>query len=137
MGYTAYIIYKKGIKVKPSFLMIKRILVILAIIILLLALFGLSKQILTALQAGGRLESATNKVSKLQKEQQDLQKALKQVSRSEYIEQEARNKLNLGRRGETIVIIPQSEIERILEAQRPKIEVKLPNWQGWLNLIFH
>ncbi len=115
----------------------RKTLVILAIILLLFALFGLSKQIIAALQAGSRLDKATDKVSKLQQENQNLQKQLKQVSLIGFIEQEARSKLNLGRKNETIVIIPQSEIEKVLNAGKKVEEIKLPNWQAWLKLILH
>ncbi len=115
----------------------RRILVISAIILLLIAIFGLSKQIIASLQAGSRLDRATNEVSKLQQENQNLHKQLTEVNQPQYIEQEARNKLNLGQKGETIVIIPQSEIDKVLSASKKPVEIKIPNWQAWLNLIFN
>ncbi len=53
------------------------------------------------------------------------------------VEKIARDKLNMGKPGETVVVIPEELITKVIEDNKPKIEPKLPNWQGWLKLFMH
>ncbi len=115
----------------------KKIASIGIILLVLLGLFGLGKQISKALEAGHRLDKAADNLNKLQQENRELQNRLVQVQRLEFIEEQARNKLNLAKKGETIVVIPQEEIDKVLGLNKKVKEIKLPNWQGWLKLILH
>jgi len=117
--------------------MIKKIVTGLLVILALTAIFNLSKQISSAIQAGGRLDQSADELSALQQQNRKLKDQLTQASKYDFIEQIARNKLNMGKPGETVVVIPQSSIDNILGMEKKVIPVKLPNWQGWLNLIFH
>ena len=66
------------------------------------------------------------------KKNEELKKILKSVQSPEFIEKQAREKLNMGKRGEVVVVLPKTE------NQRPKIEnEELPNWQKWYKLFFY
>ncbi len=102
-----------------------------------LILLGLGKQIGTALQAGKRLDTAAQQVDLLQQQNRQLKQKLAEVQKYNFIEQIARNKLNMGKPGETVVVIPEKAINQVLGAQKTLPEIKLPNWQGWLKLFIH
>ncbi len=115
----------------------KKIFIISAVFLIILAIFGLGKQMAKALQAAQRLDLASDQLSKLQEENTKLQKQLTEVKSKDFLEQQARNKLNLSRANETILIIPQDQIDKVLGLGKKMPEIKIPNYQGWLKLIFH
>ncbi len=102
-----------------------------------LILLGLGKQIGTALQAGKRLDTTAQQVDTQQQQNRQLKAKLAEVQKYNFIEQIARNKLNMGKPGETVVIIPEKAINQVLGAQKQIPEINLPNWQGWLKLFTH
>jgi cell division protein FtsB len=69
---------------------------------------------------------------KLQQEGEALRKKLSQVETEEFIEKEARDKLNMGMPGETIVIIPDTLLATSAASGSSK---ELPNWEKWLKLF--
>lgn len=116
--------------------MIKKVIFTLIILLLIIAFYSLGKQIFESMQAGKRLEQETEALVSLRKKNSELKKRLTEVGSVGFIEQQARDKLNLVRPGETIVIIPRGEIEKILGAEIEKGVENLPNWQGWLRLFW-
>jgi cell division protein DivIC len=110
---------------------------ILIIIVLIIA-YNLIGQIFTTLKSGERLKTATDELYTLEKKNQELKKKLTQTKTQDFIEQQARDKLGLGKGSETIVIIPDSKIDQVLGVSKEQIqsEIKLSNWQGWLKLFF-
>ncbi|MBI3485482.1 cell division protein FtsL [Candidatus Daviesbacteria bacterium] len=116
--------------------MLKKASIGVIILLILIALFGLTKQITKALQAGKRLDIATDEVSKLQDENRNLQQRLSEVKSLSFIEQQARDKLNLAKPNETVVIIPKEQIEKVLGESKKIEDIKLTNWQAWLKLVF-
>jgi predicted cobalt transporter CbtA len=70
----------------------------------------------------------------LEKEHQELLEKKEYYQSEEFVEQEARNRLNLGKPGETVVILPPNvgETEEITSTPTPE----LPNWQRWWRLFF-
>ncbi|MBI2022378.1 septum formation initiator family protein [Candidatus Daviesbacteria bacterium] len=117
--------------------MLRKITVILGILILSLVLIGLIRQIGEALNSSRRFDSAIEELSKLQKENKRLQKRLTEVKTEKYIEEIARNKLNMTKPDETIVIVPNAAISKVLAENTVPIEPKLSSWQGWLKLFVH
>lgn len=111
----------------------------LLIIIMIVGLIflGLGKQISSALQAGKRLDTSAEEVDKLQKQNRQLRERLAEVQKYSFIEEIARNKLNMGRAGETVVVVPERVVNQVLGAKKQAEEIKLPNWQGWLKLFTH
>lgn len=52
-----------------------------------------------------------------------------------FVEQEARNRLGLGREGETVVLMPNVQFP-ISSIQKKTDEETIPNWKRWWNLFF-
>lgn len=114
----------------------KKLALILIIILFFGIFYGLSKQILGSLQAGKRLERETEELVQLQKKNIELKKELIEVQTPQFIEREARDKLNFSRPNETVIIIPEEEIDKVLGIEKKIGETKIPNWQGWLKLFW-
>lgn len=68
----------------------------------------------------------------LKKENEELQKELARVQSPEYIEDMARDKLNLQKEGEVVVVLPE-----ISASPEPQTEITInPNWKKWWKLFF-
>lgn len=114
--------------------MIKRGAFILVLCVFIAIFYSLSRQIYNSLSAGRRLDQAASDLAQLQRKNLELKKKLKDVGGVQFVEEQARDKLNMARDGETVVIIPDKEIDKILN-QGQKPPEKVPNWQGWLKLF--
>ena len=115
----------------------KIIFIIVIVIVAVSILTGLSKQIANALSSSQRLEEEANRVTQLTEKNNQLKKELAQAQSPDAIEKIARDELNLAKPGETVVVIPEDLITKVIEDGKPKIEPKVPNWQGWLKLFVH
>lgn len=116
--------------------MIRKVAQFFILAVVLILFYGLSNQIYHALRAGKRLDEAASKLANLQRNNNELKKKLAEADSLTFIETQARDKLNLSRPGDTVIVIPQKEIDKVLGLQESSTEVKLPNWQGWLKLIW-
>lgn len=115
--------------------MIKKFLVIVIIIVAIIILIGLGRQIYTALGADRRLNQILEDVGALERENKQLKKELAEAETFNSVEEIARNDLNMSLPNETVVIIPQNLIDKVLTPSPKPVEIKIPNWQGWLNLF--
>jgi cell division protein FtsB len=69
----------------------------------------------------------------LKKENTELKKKLSDVEDPEYIEQQAREKLNLQREGEIVVVLPKD----LGQTEEPQVVLaNEPNWKQWWRLFF-
>ncbi len=100
-----------------------------------LLLYSLGKQIYDSLQAGKRLDSAQAELQILEQTNAHLKSNLKDVSSLNFVEEQARDKMDLAKPNETVVIISQSELDKIMSQERKVPQFKLPYWQRWLNLF--
>lgn len=116
--------------------MLKKIGFVLGILVILIIAYNLVVQIFSTLKSGDRLTEASDKLHQLEVKNQELRKKLEEVNSSDFIEQEARNKLGLGKDGETLIIIPDEKIDLILEASKEAKIIKLPNYLGWWKVFF-
>lgn len=53
-----------------------------------------------------------------------------------FVEQEARNRLGLGREGEAVILMPNDKFQMTNEKTEEKTVVNLPNWKKWWRLFF-
>lgn len=113
----------------------KSISAIVIVIILIVILIGLIRQISGALNSGKRLDIAVEEVSRLQEENRNLKRELEKTGKEDFIEEIARDKLNMARQEETVVIINQKLIDKIVNSQKKEEEITLTNWQRWLRLF--
>lgn len=116
--------------------MLKKIILGVTILIVLIIAYNLLVQISDALKSGERLSNSADVVYKLEAANRELKKKLTQTESQEFIEQQARNKLGLGKSGETLVIIPEDRLKSVLGATQSAQIVRLPNWLGWWKVFF-
>ena len=117
--------------------MIKKLGTIAIISIVLILAYKIILQINDALKSGDRLSSQAETVYELEKANKEIKKKLSEAESPEFIEEEARNKLGLGKNGEVIVIIPDKTLKQVMEGSSSAKPVRLPNYQGWLKVFFH
>jgi cell division protein FtsB len=74
--------------------------------------------------------------SELEEEHARLLEQSKYVQSDYYIEQVAREELQLFREGETVIILPDEQLVKtgLMQIEKRE-EVHLPNWQKWLRLL--
>lgn len=118
-------------------LMFKKILVIVIIIVATIILIGLVRQIYSALGSDKRLDQALVDVDKLDRENKELKKELAQAESLDSIEEIARDDLNMSLPNETVVIVPDDLIDRVVNPPPEYTPPKPANWEGWLNLFAH
>lgn len=111
-----------------------RLIKIIIIIVGIGLIISLSRNIFRLLKAGDQVRLVQQRLEELEREHQELLEKKEYYQSEEFIEQEARNRLNLGKPGETVVILPPNvgETGEITSSSTPE----LPNWQKWLKLFF-
>lgn len=115
----------------------KTVVILIIFLTLGVILLGLTKQITNALQSGERLNNQAEEVNKLQEENKQLKDNLERAKSYQSWEEIARDKLNLSKSGETVVVVPDDYINRAIQMyEYHPVEINIPNWQGWLNLFF-
>jgi cell division protein FtsB len=117
--------------------MYKKLSVIVIIIVAIVILIGLVKQISFALGSDKRLNQLLEDVGSLERDNKQLKKELAQAESYDSVEEIARNDLNMSLPNETVVIIPQEMVDKVLTPDVKPPEIKIPNWQGWLRLFLH
>lgn len=104
-----------------------------AIVGLLVTIVGLSQSVVRLMGRKSMLKTKQEELTRVKKEQEDLQNKLTLVQAPEFIEKEARDKLNLGKVGETIVLVEEGEAQAQTSQEKT---TALPNWKKWWNLFF-
>jgi len=95
----------------------------------------LTGDFLDLLKASQRIKLMEEKVLKLEKKKKDLSAKYQYYQSPEFIEEEARNKLNMAKPGETIVVLPPN-LEELLGRSKESNDPSMPNWKKWWNLFF-
>lgn len=115
----------------------KKIGIVAIIIVILFITYNLIGQIIAAVSSSERLSQAAEELYQLEAKNKELKKTLSEVKSTDFIEKQARDKLGLIKEGETIVIIPNEALERVLGESKKLEEIKLPNWLGWWKVFFN
>jgi len=114
----------------------KRKIIRLIILIVGIGLIvSLSRDILRLLKAGDQVKLAQERVKNLEEEQAQLRQKEQYYRSDEFVEEEARNKLNMAKPEETIAILPQ-DLEQVLGRTKKEEISPVPNWQQWWKLFF-
>lgn len=116
--------------------MIRKIVVAVIVTVVLIIAYNLLVQITDALKSEGRLSAQAETVYQLEARNKQLKNKLTQVLSPEFIEEQARNKLGLGKAGETMVIIPEEKLKSVMGASQSAQVIRLPNWLGWWRVFF-
>lgn len=78
------------------------------------------------------IKKAKDRLQEVTDDNQNLERQLAQVGSQEFIEKEARNKLNLGKEGEIVLILPS--ISPFLTPTPIPVDIS-PNWQKWVKIF--
>lgn len=110
----------------------KQVVKLLIIIFCLYLIVTTIQAIVDLWRAGGKIDKRESALKQLETEQVRLSQEIKEASSPANIEKIARDKLNLARPGEEIIIIPQELLAPPKEASPDAT----PNWQKWWRLFF-
>lgn len=110
-----------------------RVIYGLTSILCLILTINVVRSYLNLSERGSILHEAELNVQKAQTRNEALKRELARVESPQYIEQEARNKLNLSKDGEIVVLLPS--ISPLVEPI-PTISENIPNWEKWRRVFF-
>ena len=116
--------------------MFRKVIYGLVLAVVLIIAYNLVVQIVQAIKSGERLSQATDTVFQLQSQNKELKKKLTEIQSSDFIESQARDKLGLSKKGETVVIIPDQILKMVLGASSSAQPTRLPNPVGWWRVFF-
>lgn len=108
---------------------------------LLIFVFGfylvisLSREWFNLMKKGEKIGKMKGKAEELRIKNEKLKERLEYVKSEEFVEKEARDKLNMAKEDEVIVVLPEK-----LEVRGQRLgassDEDLSNWQKWLRLFF-
>lgn len=113
----------------------KRLIGFLILIVGFCLIISLSRDIWRLLRSSGQIRQAENELQTLQKENQVLSEKKGYYQSEEFIEEEVRNKLNMSRPGEVVVILPPN-VEKLVGRVDEGEFQETPNWKKWWELFF-
>jgi len=113
----------------------RRILNIIILVFGLYLIISLTKDIVRLLNSGGQVGEAEERLERMVEEERRLLVLKEEWSSEAFVEEEARNKLNMGRPGETVVILPGGEGGGANRSETTDVESK-PNWKKWVELFW-
>lgn len=111
----------------------KKIVYFLVIGALLLSINNLSRSIYDLWQKQEVLKKAQKELSTLEAEHNRLTAQKKLAEDPQFVEEEARNKLLMGKPGEQIVILPKQTPGK--KEAVVVVKQEIPNWQQWIALF--
>ena len=114
----------------------RKVIIATLIVIVVGFAYNLVIQITNALKSSDRLSDQAEVVFQMEAKNRELKKKLSQIQSKEFIEQQARNKLGLGKPGETLVIIPEEKLQQVLGASQAAQPKRVANWLGWFRVFF-
>jgi len=107
----------------------------------LILVINLTRGAIDLWQVNERMKSSDEELKALENDKKALEKEFNQQLSADYAEIEIRDKLNMAKPGEKVVIIPEDKLAskaqevKFLESQKtPKTEV-LPVWRQWLKVL--
>lgn len=109
----------------------KKVLYVLIIMVSLYIVNSLVRSIYGLWQKRDLIVIAKEELRKEQNEEKKYKDELARVKRVDFIEEEARNKLFMGRPGEQIILIDKNAKFKIA----PVVTPPQPHWKEWLNFF--
>lgn len=109
------------------------------IFFLVLTIFSV-KSSFDVLKSKERLDKLDSEVAVLEENKKKIEEEIEFKKTDDYIEEKARNELNLIKPGERVYVVKggEEQIESVLSGADQKIEEeeKRPNWYSWYRLFF-
>jgi len=115
----------------------KRQIRLVFIIIAVYLIISLCRNIWRLEKSKERIKEAETRREELEREREELAQKLRYLESDEFLEKQARDKLLMAKKGETVVILPE-EIQEIAERVEVGVEEKeiKENWRKWLKLFW-
>ncbi len=113
----------------------KKIAFFIILVISLIIINNLVQSIYSLSQKQHLVSNARLELDREKKKNQELKDKLKTVDNPQFLEQEARNKLFLGKSGEGVILIPKDALVAS-NSGKPKIVDTRPNWKKWWDVLF-
>ena len=113
----------------------KKVLYLLILIISLFVINNLIRSISNLWQKHDLIGEAQKELLKEKNNHQRLQDQLDRAKRSEFVEEEARNKLFMVKPGERVVVLGNLSSDADQKKSNIK-EYSIPTWKQWWNLFF-
>ncbi|MEK7164316.1 MAG: septum formation initiator family protein [Patescibacteria group bacterium] len=98
-------------------LLISKPILILEVLVLGYFAFNVGQEMFKKHNIETEISHLENEINKLEKDKNDLNDLLSYVQTDAFVEQEAREKLNLAKAGESLVLLPESDATPEGEAQ--------------------
>ena len=111
----------------------RNFLLFLGILVSIILVVNSTKRILTFRATALKVSEAQTRLEQLRKENEAFKKELEYKKSDEYAEGEIRNKLGLVKEGETVVIIPKEDDQKVTTDNG---QLTKPNWEKWRDLFF-
>ena len=115
---------------------------LLGTILLFVVSISLIKSSFFVFKSKGRLDDVKNEISKLEDEKKNIEDEIEYKKTQEYIEEKAREDLNLIKPGEKIYVVVGEDVKSSSESvlsgssERKKSDLKDKNWYSWYKLFF-
>ena len=106
------------------------------LIFLILVLIASGRESYFRYKINQEIRSLERKIEDLQKSNAELSELENYLQSNEFLEKEARLKLNLIKDGEKLVIIKKSDEEPVLEEQETEENKNIPNILKWWEYFF-
>lgn len=113
----------------------KRLIHLVILIASIGLIINLSRDIPRLLGAGDQVELAERRLQELEEDHQKLLTKREYYQSEEFVEKEARDKLNMSRPEETVVILPP-DVGQLLGQSERKSMPEITNWEKWWALFF-
>lgn len=109
----------------------------MVIVVSIVLIVNLSRSIWDLWRRRDYLGERQMALKRLESENKRLQTEFEYAQSPEFIEQEARNRLGLGKEGEAIVLMPNGQQEgRDNKQETENIKENVPNWKRWWRMFF-
>ena len=113
----------------------KRLIRYLILILGIYLVISLSRELFNLIKKGERTKEMEGKIEELRVKNKELKENLEYVKSEEFVEKEARDRLNMAKEDEVIVVLPEG-LELRDQQLEASSEEDWPNWQRWLRLFF-
>ncbi|OGI25921.1 MAG: hypothetical protein A3J76_00245 [Candidatus Moranbacteria bacterium RBG_13_45_13] len=103
---------------------------------------SLGKEAYRKRQVQKEIENLQSEIAKVSQENSEMSNLMSYLSSQEFQEKEAREKLNLQKENEKMIVLhkdleqPAASTDQDSEQNRAASEDKSPNWQKWLKFFF-
>lgn len=115
---------------------IKGIWLWLILILGVIWIVGLGRTVWRLWQAKGQLDEAQKRLDELKTEESKLQKESDYAQSKEFVEEEARDKLNMSYPDETVVLLPPNVGKQAGQSSKLAAAAQVSWWKRWWERVF-